>query len=232
MKNVTLEVNNIYKADCIDALKLIKSKSVRLIIADPPYFIGMTHNGKRGLFVDLAICKPFFRELFTEFKRILTDDGEIYFFCDWRSYAFYYPLFDGIIKGGARNLIVWDKMSGAGNFYTFNHELMIYGCSKNDVAKKGANIWRGKSFASGAKVTNGEKVHDTQKTLEMIGKIIDDCKLKPGDLIVDPFSGSGTVFIVAREKGFDCIAFELDEDNFKVGNNRAANAYQSKFDLT
>jgi site-specific DNA-methyltransferase (adenine-specific) len=221
-----LEVNNIYQGDCLDGLKLIKSKSVKLIIADPPYFIGMTHNGKRGSFVDLAICKPFFKMLFVEFKRILNADGEVYFFCDWRSYAFYYPIFDAIVPGGARNLIVWDKISGAGNFYTFNHELMIYGSVKNDVAKKGANIWKSKSFASGAKMTNGEKVHDTQKTIEIIEKIITDSS-KAGDLIVDPFSGSGTVSICCRKLSRDFIAFELDEDNFDVGNKRASQNFQS-----
>jgi site-specific DNA-methyltransferase (adenine-specific) len=187
----------------------------------------MTHNGKRGSFVDLAICKPFFKLLFKEIDRILTADGEFYFFCDWRSYAFYYPLFDAYITGGARNLIVWDKISGAGNFYTFNHELMIYGSVKNDVAKKGANIWRSKSFASGAKATNGEKVHDTQKTLEIIRKIVTD-STKPGDTVVDPFSGSGTVFIICRELGVNCIAFELDEDNFDVGNDRVAKPTQAQ----
>jgi site-specific DNA-methyltransferase (adenine-specific) len=225
-----LTINTIDQADCLDGLKHIKTGSVKLIIADPPYFIGMTHNGKRGSFVDLAICKPFFRLLFTEFKRILAKDGECYFFCDWRSYAFYYPIFDGIITGGARNLIVWDKISGAGNFYTFNHELMIYGSVRNDVAKKGSNIWRSKSFASGAKVTNGQKVHDTQKTFEIIEKIITDSS-QPGDLVVDPFSGSGTVFISCQKLGRGCIAFELDEDNFKVGNDRANASVQSKIIL-
>ena len=59
-----LEINKIYQMDCLDGLEGIASKSVKLIIADPPYFMGMTHNGKRGSFVDLAICKPFFKQLF------------------------------------------------------------------------------------------------------------------------------------------------------------------------
>lgn len=95
-----LEVNKIYNADCLDGLKRIKTGTVKLCILDPPYFIGLTHNGKRGSFVDLAVCKPFFKLLFKEINRILNDDGEVYFFCDWRSYAFYYPIFDGIIGGG------------------------------------------------------------------------------------------------------------------------------------
>lgn len=123
-------------------------------------------------------------------------------------------------------MIVWDKMSGAGNFYTFNHELAIYGAVRNNVAKKGANIWRSKSFASGAKMTNGEKVHDTQKTLEVIEKMVTDSS-SPGDLVVDPFSGSGTVFIICQKTGRDCISFELDDDNFEIGNKRANASVQS-----
>lgn len=213
-----LELNKIHHIDALDGLKLIPSNSVKIIATDPPYFLGMTHNGQRGNFVDLSICKPFYRELFKQYKRILNDDGEVYFFTDWRGYAFYYPLFDAFL--GARNLIVWDKMSGAGNFYAFQHELILFHCVRNDATKKGGNVWRSKGFAAGAKVTNGEKVHPTQKTVEIMRKIILE-NSKEGDLIVDTFGGSGTTAIVCREANRNFIIFELDEDNVDIANTRS-----------
>src|SRR5687767_1254347 len=93
-KMETLNRNQIYNMDCLDGIAGIPSNSTKLIVTDPPYFLGMTHNGQRGSFVDLAICKPFYKQLFREYRRILQPDGEVYFFCDWRGYAFYYPLFD------------------------------------------------------------------------------------------------------------------------------------------
>ena len=65
-----IELDKIYHEDGLDGIKKIKTGSVKIIVSDPPYFQGMTHNGQRGSFVDLAICKPFFKELFH--KRIIT----------------------------------------------------------------------------------------------------------------------------------------------------------------
>jgi site-specific DNA-methyltransferase (adenine-specific) len=219
-----LERNQIYQMDCLDGVKLIQSKSVKLIVTDPPYFLGMTHNGQKGSFVDLAICKPFYKELFNEYKRILRPDGECYFFTDWRGYAFYYPLFDGIL--GCRNLIVWDKVAGPGSYYSFQHEFILFHAVDNATTKKGGNVWRSKGFSAGAKSTNGEKVHPTQKTLEIIEKIVVE-NSRQGDLVVDTFGGSGTTAVVCRKTGRDYIVFELDEDNYDVSQRRALQATQS-----
>lgn len=213
-----LERNKIYQMDCLDGLALIPTASVKLIVADPPYFLGMTHNGQKGSFVDLAICKPFYKMLFNEYKRVLRPDGEVYFFTDWRGYAFYYPLFDGIL--GCRNLIVWDKVAGPGSHYSFQHEFIMFHAVDNQTTKKGSNVWRSKGFSAGAKSTNGEKVHPTQKTIEIIEKIVVD-NSKPGDLVVDTFGGSGTTAVVCRKTGRDYIVFELDEDNFDISERRS-----------
>lgn len=218
-----LNRNNIYQMDCLDGIKQVQSKSVKIICTDPPYFLGMTHNGQKGSFVDLAICKPFYKELFNEYKRVLRPDGEVYFFTDWRGYAFYYPLFDGML--GCRNLIVWDKIAGPGSQYSFQHEFILFHCPPNAI-KKGGNVWRSKGFSAGAKSTNGEKVHTTQKTIEIIEKIIVE-NSAPGDLILDTFGGSGTTAVVCRKTGRDYIVFELDEDNWDISQRRAAKAVQS-----
>lgn len=42
--------NQIYNEDCLEALKRVPDNSVDCIITDPPYFLGMTHNGQKGSF--------------------------------------------------------------------------------------------------------------------------------------------------------------------------------------
>lgn len=225
-----IEENNIYNIDCLEGIKQVRSKSVKLIVADPPYFLGMTYNGQKGSFVDLSICKPFYNQLFAEFNRVLTPNGEIFYFTDWRGYAFYYPLLDKHLT--IRNLIVWDKISGPGNFYSFTHELIIYATKENYCPNKfGTNIWRSKSFASGAKRTNGEKVHATQKPLELIQRMINDCT-DENELVLDPFTGSGTTAIVCKQLNRKFIGFELDLANFDVMKNRLNQPYQQIIKLT
>lgn len=221
-----LQRNEIYPMDCLDGLPGIPTGSVKLIVADPPYFLGMTHNGQRGSFVDLAICKPFYKLLFAEYKRILRPDGEVYFFTDWRGYAFYYPLFDAIL--GCQNLIVWDKKNGPGTLYKFCHEFIMWHTVDPKVIKRESNVWRSAGFGAGARSTNGDKVIQTQKTIEIIEKIVGD-NSAPGDLIVDTFGGSGTTAVACRKLGRDYIVFELDEANFDNAVKRAELSSQSTF---
>lgn len=180
-------------------------------------------RGARGSFVDLAVCKPFFKQLFQQFKRVLRPDGQVYFFSDWRGYAFYYPLFDAFL--GCDNVIVWDKMSGPGTRYRFQHEFILWHAADPALIKSEANVWRSKGFAAGAKATNGEKLVETQKPLELIEKIVVE-NTQPGDLVLDTFGGSGTTAVVCRKTGRDYIVFELDEENYIQSLKRADRAVQ------
>lgn len=181
----------------------------------------MTHDGHAAQMADLSICLPFYRELFQEFKRVLAPDGCLYWFCDWRSYAFYFQLFDEIKP---RNLIVWDKRSGCGSFYTNEHELIIFATNNNSLRLKSArNIIREiPSFSSGAKKTNGEKVHPTQKPVELIEKLILD-STQPGDTVLDCFMGSGTTAVAAKNTGMNFYGFEQQYKYAEIANKRLEN---------
>lgn len=196
--------NKIYNEDCLEALKRVPDNSVDCIITDPPYFLGMTHNGQKGSFKDLSICKPFYRDLFLEFNRVKKPGACVYFFTDWRGYAFYYPLFDLYI--GASNMIVWNKQSGPGNHYAFIHELILFHCGKG-VSIGATNIIDNiRSFASGA-------------------KLVED-STKPGDLILDTFGGSGTTAVAAIESGRNFVLMEQDEIYYFTAQKRIKDAYE------
>lgn len=229
-----MRVNYIDNLDCLEGLKEVPDKSVDLIVTDPPYFLSMGHAGSstnatrlgseqlnsNRAFNDLAICTPFYRQLFREYGRVLKDDGTFYFFTDWRGYAYYFPLINAELP--VRNLIVWDKKSGPGSFYSFAHELVIFGTYKPKTkAGVGTNVWREAAFNSGAKKTNGEKVHPTQKPVELIAKMIED-STDPGAVILDTFMGSGTTAVACLRTGRDYIGFELDERYHAIALQRVA----------
>lgn len=218
---------NLLQGDCIDLLPKIPDGSINSIITDPPYFLGMTHNGQKGCFNDLAICKPFYQKLFTEYKRVLKPDGCVYFFCDWRSYAFYYPIMNGIL--GVKNMLVWDKKSGPGNFYNYQHELILFTTKRNALNVKGSyNIITGiLSFSNGAKKTNGEKIHPTQKPIELIEKFIRD-STDSGDTVLDSFAGSGTTGVACINTGRRFIGIELDDQYFDIAKQRIETALKEK----
>ena len=101
-----MRLNYIDNIDCLDGLKDVPDNSVDLVVTDPPYFLSMGHAGCKAnafntnsdqvnsnrTFGDLTIAKPFFAQLFREFRRVLKPNGAFYFFTDWRGYAFYFPI--------------------------------------------------------------------------------------------------------------------------------------------
>ena len=222
----------IYNGDCLDVLPNIETGSVDSIICDPPYYLGLTHNGVKGAFSDLVLCKPFFIRLFKEYKRVLKKDGCVYFFCDWRSYAFYFPLFNDIL--GATNMLVWHKNGRPQvQSYGYSHELLLFrGKLKNprreDYFSSVINLT--KSFADGATQIDGAKVHPTQKPVRLIKKFILDSTHK-GDLVLDAFFGSGTTGVACIETGRRCIGVELQDTYYEISKTRCDRAVKERREI-
>lgn len=235
-----MRLNYIDNIDCLEGLAAIPDKSVDAIITDPPYFLSMGHSGSstnaaksdalssNRAFNDLAICTPFYKQLFSEYRRVLKDDGSFYFFTDWRGYAYYFPLLNAELP--VRNMLVWDKISGPGSFYSFNHELIVFGTYKGKTkGGVGSSVWRMKAFSSGAAATNGKKVHPTQKPVEVITKMIED-STEPGAVVLDTFMGSGTTAVACLKTGRNFIGFELDEGYHAIAQQRIADTVDSLLD--
>lgn len=182
----------------------------------------MTHNAKeKATLADLAICEPFYRELFTEFDRVLAPDGCLYWFCDWRSQGFYLSVMQEYLP--VRNTLVWNKGNGPGNFYTNEHELILFVTKNNRFAVKGArNIITGiPGFSAGAKKTDGEMVHPAQKPVALIEKLIRD-STREGDTVLDCFMGGGTTAVAAIRTRRNFYGFELQQKYADIANRRIA----------
>lgn len=226
-----MRLDYIDNIDCLEGIKEVPDASVDCIVTDPPYFLSMGHAGNKEnaqnsqlnsnrTFNDLAIAKPFYSQLFQEFNRVLKPGGCFYYFTDWRGYAFYFPIINAELP--VRNLIVWDKKCGPGSYYSFAHELIIFGTRGPKLPKRGGtNVWRAPAFNSGAKTTNGEKVHPTQKPWELIAKCIED-STEPGAVVLDAFMGSGTTAVACIKTGRHYIGFELDEKYHATALDRIA----------
>lgn len=226
-----MRLNYIDCCDCLDGLREVPDHSVDLIVTDPPYFLSMGHAGSKTnaqsvqlnsnrAFNDLAICTPFYRQLFEEFARVLKETGSFYFFTDWRGYAYYFPMINAALP--VRNLIVWDKKSGPGSFYSFAHELIIFGTYRSKTkAGVGSNVWREAAFSSGARSTDGEKVHPTQKPVALLTRMIED-STELGAVVLDTFMGSGTTAVACLKSGRQFIGFELDEQYHAIAQQRIA----------
>ena len=198
-------INKIHLGDCMDFLKKLPDKSIDLVLTDPPYGIGFgefnrTNKMKNGQRVkankyknsdwDKSIPKDdIFEEIFRVSKNQIIWGGN------------YFPKLWG---KGCRCFIFWKKNNPCLNFGA--GELAWTSFDKNckcyDYNYYG-NI-EGNTKAS-------EKIHPTQKPVKIFEKCLEDFT-KEGDLILDPFSGSGTTARACHNLKRRFICIEKDPD--------------------
>jgi len=223
---------------CGDALEedsyknLLAGAKVRMVFTDAPYNVKIDgHVGNSGN-IQHREFKMASGEMSTdEFTIFLTRahhqmakncrDGAILFSCmDWRHIE------EMMIMGRNnnlqfKNLCVWAKDNGGmGSLYRSQHELVFvfkHGTGKHinnvELGQHGryrTNVWQYPGVNSfGGNRMNELKFHPTVKPVAMVADAILDCSNK-GDLILDPFGGSGTTLIAAEKTKRKAAVIELD----------------------
>nr|WP_281399810.1 site-specific DNA-methyltransferase [Sphingomonas rhizophila] len=189
-------------------------------------------------FDSLATYDDFTREWLAEARRILKDDGTIWVI---GSYHNIYRV--GSLLQDADfwilNDIVWRKSNPMPNFrgtrFTNAHETLLW-CAKDEKARYTFNYRAMKALnddlqmrsdwvlpicSGGERVKDewGEKAHPTQKPEALLYRILLACT-KPGDVVLDPFFGTGTTGAVARRLGRKWIGIERERAYVKVATAR------------
>jgi modification methylase len=189
-------------------------------------------------FDSMAAYDDFTRDWLHEARRILKDDGTIWVI---GSYHNIYRV--GALLQDAEfwilNDVVWRKSNPMPNFrgtrFTNAHETLIW-CAKDEKARYTFNYRAMKALnddlqmrsdwllpiCSGAervKGDDGSKAHPTQKPEALLYRILLACT-KPGDVVLDPFFGTGTTGAVARRLGRRWIGIERDRTYAKVARRR------------
>lgn len=210
----------IYNEDCFDTMKKMEDNSVDAIITDPPYFLPATHYQTRKSFsrnfADLGILEHFFKNIFVEFKRILKPTGVIYMFCDGQSYPlFYYHLFPYV--KGVRPLI-WDKKTSINGYsWRHQHELIVFAEMPEAIKRPTGD---GDILRYNAVKVN-DRIHPAQKPIDLLEHLITK-STNVGDIVYDPFAGSGSTLLACKNLDRRYIGSELSPDYFKILEKRIA----------
>ena len=212
----------LFCGDCIDLLPEIPTSSIDAIVVDPPFFQGFNHNGLRSERADLSIGKPFFNLFFGNMARVCKEERAVYVFCDWRTNGFFMDMMNDHVP--VKNSLVWAKHPGTGSFYQNSYELILFHCNTTKRFPFSNVITGIKSFVGGAKVTNGNKVHPTQKPVELIEKFITD-STQQGMTILDPMMGSGTTGVACVRMGRGFIGIEQQKKYFDIACERVERVY-------
>ena len=128
------------------------------------------------------------------------------------------PHFRGVRFANAHETLLWCKKSRDQKKYTFNYHAM----KRMNDEKQMRSDWE-LPICTGAErlKANGEKVHATQKPEALLYRVILS-STNPGDLVLDPFFGSGTTGAVAKKLGRRYIGIEKEERYIAVARERIA----------
>jgi site-specific DNA-methyltransferase (adenine-specific) len=201
-------------------MKAMPDKCVDLVLTDPPYGIKYVCGTRIQKFDKLKNDNntDFLPEFFRESLRILTDNSHIYCFCSWRTYA---RFIDSCEAAGLKMIacVVWDKQRDGrgigdikGGFYPI-HEFCL-------VASNGRREWDGKRPSDIFRYEPCYDVsHPTEKPVDLIAKII-SISSHEGELVCDPFSGSGTTGVAAIQTCRRFLGFEIDPRWCGLANKR------------
>jgi len=245
-----LSLNQILQGDCIEILKSLPENSVDLIFADPPYNLQLRKDLYRpnmtkvdavndgwDKFEGFVEYDAFTREWLSASQYVLKETGTIWVIGTYHNIyrvgaimqdlGFWIlnnvvwiknnpmPNFRGVRFTNAHETIIWaQKKKGAK--YTFNHKSMK--ALNDDLQMRSdwnLNLATGKERIR----LNGSKVHSAQKPEALLYRVI-MASSNVGDVVLDPFFGSGTTGAVAKKLGRNWIGIERDKKYVKAAQKR------------
>ena len=245
-----LPLGRILPGDCVEAMRSLPSASVDLVFADPPYNLqlGGDLNRPDGSHVDavtdhwdrfdsFATYDAFTRAWLAEARRVLKPDGALWVIGSYHN----------IFRVGALlqdlgfwilNDVVWRKANPMPNFrgtrFTNAHETLIW-ASMGEKARYHFNYRTMKSLNDELQMRSdwvipicggqerlkegGQKAHPTQKPEALLYRVL-LATTETGDVVLDPFFGTGTTGAVAKRLGRQWIGCEREEGYRKIALER------------
>lgn len=205
-------LDRIHCGNCIDVLAGLPRHSVDLVITDPPYLARYRDRSGRTVANDND-AGDWLTPAFTEIHRVLKRDALCVSFYGWHRIDVFMAAWRA---AGFRPVghIVWTKgYSSNRRFLAYRHE-QAYLLAKGDPALPAKPVpdvlpW----------TYSGNRSHPTEKAPEIFMPLIESLS-KPGDVILDPFAGSGSTLVAALQLGRRTIGVELDANHAARANTR------------
>ncbi len=243
-------LDRILPGDCVDVLQTLPAKSVDVIFADPPYNLQLQNDLYRpnlskvdavtdtwDQFDSASAYDDFTRAWLTACRRVLKDTGTLWVIGSYHNiYRVGTILMD--LNYWLLNDIIWEKVNPLPNLkgtrftnahetllwvqkcrgarYTFNYQALKAG----NEDKQMRSVWQLPICTGAERLTsNGEKLHATQKPEALLWRILAS-STRPGDVVLDPFFGTGTTGAVAKRLGRHWIGIERDQRYLALAQER------------
>jgi len=237
------KIIDIRLGNALDLFKSIGTSTIDVIIADPPYNLNKDYgnDSDKKTFVGYI---DFTKKWTAEAKRVLKPTGTVYVFMGFRFISYLYQILEQDCNLNFNNWICWFYTQGIGKKKGFSprHDdiLMFTKTEKftfnlDDVRvpqkfyrsinnMRGANpgdVWE---FSHIHFCQENRQNHPSQKPEGLIERMV-LASSNEGDMILDPFSGSGTTLRVCQQLNRNCIGFELNPDYVEMTKKRLSEPF-------
>mgnify|MGYP000014574109 CR=1 FL=1 len=247
----SLEINKVILGDCVEIMKTFPDKCIDLIFADPPYFgnqsnliikrnddhpIGFFNTGKAkwAFSKSLQFQFEFTRSWLQECKRILKEGATIWVTGTYHSIGVINVVLQDLGFKILNDIILY-KLNAPPNFtgscFRACTETMLW-AKKSPKGKTKFYYWRMKKLNKGRQMSNVWMYkaksypfrHPATKQECILERVILASSEK-GDIVLDPFGGSGTTAVVAKRLKRNYIIIEKDPNYYQLILDRLAGKY-------
>lgn len=223
-------LDRIHLLDNRDLFAQLPDESVDLVLTDPPYKNYRSNRPVAHQKLKRVAAEQFDLELFArESIRVLKDGGHLYCFCDHITFP---DIRAGLQAAGFRykNCLVWVKNNhGSGDLrgnWAPQHEFILFvtkGKGRPMFGKRRPNVFyrrlEGGATRFFSKVSNYRFDHGTSKPVELL-RIIIQAASAPGEIVLDPYGGSGSTAEACLRDDRRFIVSEIDQDYHQIAARR------------
>lgn len=194
-------MNRIIHGDCLAILPTLPARSVDYVLTDPPYLVNYCDRDGRRIANDKddGWLLPAFKETF----RVLRKDAFCVSFYNWNRVDRFLRAWRAAGFHAVGHIVFAKSYQSAGKFLRYRHEL-AYLLAKGQPVLPDDPLpdvlpWK----------YSGNRLHPTQKPVESLTPLIESF-CPSGGIVLDPFCGSGSTCVAARQTGRDYVGIELD----------------------
>jgi adenine-specific DNA-methyltransferase len=204
--------NSIVNGDCIEVMRSLPWASVDFILTDPPYLVNYRDRSGRSVANDAgdgAWLKPAFRQM----HRVLRPDSLCVSFYGWNKVDLFMDAWKSAGFAVVGHIVFRKRYGSNARFLSYRHE-SAYLLAKGRPPLPASPVpdvldWE----------YSGNQMHPTQKPVQPLKTLI-EAFTKPGDIVLDPFCGSGSTLAAAQQLGRKFIGIELDGQHHRTATER------------
>lgn len=230
--------------DAIEEMKKIPDNSIHLIVTDTPYNLNKDYGNNTDN-LEFNDYLEFSRQWLKEAKRVLTDNGSIYVFMGMKYISYIYSILEQELSMTFNSWITWYYTQGIGKTkgfsprhddillftkspkkFVFNLDAIripqkYYRSVNNMRGANPGNVWE---FSHMHYCNKNRKKHPTQKPEGLFERMI-LASSNEGNMILDPFVGSGTALRVCQQTNRNGIGIDINPEYIDMARDRLSEPF-------